>query len=101
MVKQQDMTRFAEVKAAIEEMEGELKALRERFITAHRNGEPVEDGRLVLKVTINDDAEKTAWKPVVECIKEHHPELRGAIASIVKANTKPQPYEQVRVVPVA
>jgi hypothetical protein len=98
MVKQSEMARFAEVKATIETMEAEVVEMRKRLITAHRSGEAVEQGRLILKVTINDDAEKTAWKPVVEAISKNHPELRGGIASIVKANTTPQPYEQVRVV---
>jgi ribosomal protein L17 len=100
MVKQKEMAVFVKIKATIEDMAAKAEAMRERLITAHRSGEAVEKGRLVLKVTINDEAEKTAWKPVVEAIAEKHPELRGGIASIVRANTKPQPYEQVRVVPV-
>jgi len=98
MVTQSELSAYAQVKAEIERLEHESKALRERFIEAHRNNEGIESGRLVLKVTINDEAEKTAWKPVVETISENHPELRGGIASIIRANTTPQPYERVQVV---
>ena len=97
MVKQVEIAQYAKIKAAIEAMEIEANEIRARLIQAHRSGEVVQDGRLILKVTINDEAERTAWKPVVEAISANHPELRGGIASIIKANTAVQPYEQVRI----
>lgn len=97
MVKQMELSAFADLKDRADKLEAEIREYRERFVAASRANEPIEPGRLILKVTINDEAEKTAWKPVVERIEEVHPELRGAIASIVKANTKVAPYERVEV----
>ena len=101
MVGQQELSKYAEVNADIEALTQEKETLRKRLLTAYRNGEEIEEGRLILKATINDEAERTAWKPVVETIKKYHPELRGGIEQIVIANTVVQPYEQLRVVPRA
>ena len=99
MVGQKELSAYASLKAEADKIEGQINALRSRLIGAYRSGEEVEDGRLILKVTINDEAERTAWKPVVERIGEAHPELRGAITQIVKANTITAPYERVEVKP--
>lgn len=98
MVSQNELREIVRLTELAEKTEAELKGLKAEVAKQVLAGDSVEQGALK-PVVAHIIRPSTSWSKVVDRVKENHPELAGAIASIEKKFTTVSEFDKVDVKP--